>query len=119
MRLRKYIGTYYHTKLGAIIAMEIWRIGAYIRVWAKGDKVLRDNSHVTRKPVWKHDGPMWPDIPNSVHSISETNIRKWFVFKGIWTREFYNDIQNMKPFCMEEFVKSVEEEIKKDDNRGI
>lgn len=104
----KYLGEYYHTRLGAKIALKIWQIKTYKKIEERGDKVLKDDSFIYRKFVWSK-----PKESNGLFSSGETKIKKWFVFHGVWTQSMIDDIRNIEPIDFEaELVELIKSEIR-------
>ena len=91
----KYLGEYYHTRLGAKIALKLWQQKTYKEIEKRGDKVLKDTSHIYKQLVWTK--PKKTKNTDVLYSSNQTNITKWFIFHGIWTQHMIDDIKNMKP----------------------
>jgi hypothetical protein len=101
----KYLGEYYHTEIGATIALKLWQRKTYKEIEKRGDKILSDTSHVCKRFVWTKSKES-----NGLTFSSETKIKKWFIFRGIYTQSLYDDIKNMKPFDYEAELKKLIEE---------
>lgn len=86
----KYIGEFYETKEEALVAFNEWKAKAYADIEAKGDKVLRDTSHVYQKLVWKQKEVK----PGELNYAYESDEYKWFISRMIWTQHMVDDIKN-------------------------
>jgi hypothetical protein len=92
----KYIGEYYHTKIGAMKALNEWQIKMYKEIGDRGDEILKDTSNVYKKLVWSK-----PKDLNGFRVSYETNIKKWFIFHGIYTKSMVDDLLNHQPIDVE------------------
>lgn len=108
---------HFDTKIGALRSLVKRRNEARADIEKKGWKIVKDESFVYQDFIWTKPAPINPNEPNGLHQSTQTDIKKWFVFMGIWTDELIKDIQNLKfidPEAeLEALLKEIPDEVNK------
>lgn len=108
---------HFDTKIGALRSLIKRRNEAREEIEKKGWKIVKDDSFVYEDFIWTKPAPINPNEPNGLHSSTQTDIKKWFVFMGIVTDEMIKDLMAMKPINAEAELEALLKEIPDEVNK--
>jgi hypothetical protein len=108
---------HFDTKIGALRNLVKRRDEVREDINKKGWTIVKDESFVYQDFIWTKPAPINPNEPDGLHSSTQTDIKKWFVFLAITTDEMIKDLMNFKNVDAEAELEALLKEIPDEVNK--